>query len=318
MKKLAILGGIAVVLLLVVLFVPKPEERISAPTSKMLADVFPEVRDDELTKITMDYKGNSVEFLHKEKGWVLAGDPQYPADERALQQIIESLGHMQVDRIVSESAEKQDLFEVSEMMGAHVSFFREGDKELLSVVVGKSGPDMKSSYVRAKNGTKIYVADAALRGFFERKPDQWRDRTFSRIKPEDVHQIRMEKGKDVVAIERDVAEAGAWKIAEPAGYKLGPNTVTECENTARQLASMVATELPPPGPDSQYGFDKPYGVVTVTEFNGGKTIFTFGKQNEKKQIYARRSDSEGVYLIQSWMADRLLPGITGLQAQAAE
>lgn len=66
------------------------------------------------------------------------------------------------------------------------------------------------------------------------------------------------------------------------------------------------------------GFDKPAGVVTVTEFSGKRTVLTFGKNNDKSQTFARRADNDTVYLVQSWMAERLLPTVEDLKPQQVE
>ncbi|MCB0218236.1 MAG: DUF4340 domain-containing protein [Chrysiogenetes bacterium] len=320
MKRIGILLGILAGLALIVMLVPKQTEKISGQSEKMLESVFPSIVKDELSKVEIVQPKGNVTLTNTEGVWEVTLDGNvYGADERNLDRLLESMGQIRVDRLVSHTAEKHDIYEVTNTKGATVTFYGKDGGKLMSIVVGKLGPDLNTSYVRHAGESEVYVIDGALRPILEREPKLWRDRTFARINPDDVHEIRVEKkGNDPLVISRDTPETGAWRIKEPDGYNPSPTTGQLCDNVARQLASMVASDLPPRSSEETMGFDKPAGIVIVTEFNGKQTRLTFGKNNDKSQTYARRSDNDTVYLIQSWMAERLLPDVDTLKPQKVE
>ncbi|MEW6776617.1 MAG: DUF4340 domain-containing protein [Bdellovibrionota bacterium] len=315
MKRLAILGGVVLALLLIVLLVPKQQDRISGKDAEELEGVFPHVMPEDARRVTITYQASNLELVHHDdKWWVKAAERDWPADSRAVDALFQGIGNLQLDRAVSGTAEKHDLYELTDTKSATVKFFGERDTELLAVRVGKLGPDMKTTYVRGFNEPKVYVAQGSLRPMLERKTELWRDRSFARLEPNEIHKLLIEKqGKPPLTIERDIADSAAWKVTDPKGVTPTPTFPQECDNVARQFASMVASDLPPPAPDAEYGFDKPAGTVTLTTFNGKTIKYTFGKTNEARQIYARNSDAEGiVYLLQSWMADRVMPTLETL------
>lgn len=320
MKRIGILAAILAGLALVIVLVPKQTEKLSKQTEKMLEGVFPNFTAEELGRLEIVYPEGEVTLTNTDGVWEVTLDGQvYAADERNIKRLVEAMGSLEVDRRVSKSNEKHGIYEVTNMTGSTVTFYDKSGEELLSAVVGKLGPDMNTSYVRYATEPEVYVVDGALRPILEREPKLWRDRTFVRIKPEEVHKIEVEKpGEETLVISRDTPETGAWRIKEPDGYIPSPSTGQLCDTVARQLASMVASDLPPKSSEQSMGFDKPQGTVTVTEFDGKTTVLTFGKTNNKKQTYARRGDQDTVYLLQAWMAERLLPDLDTLKPQAVE
>jgi len=316
MKKLGILAGIAVALGLVVLLVPRTEQRLADENQRSLDAAFPEIHEDDVGRIEIDSAGQHVSLAKKENRWVVAGDRDWPADPRGLDSVLRLATTLRADRAVSRTMETHERYEVTDEKGAHLRYLGQGGNELLSLVVGKLGPDMKSCYVRLYGKPEVYVVAEPIRELLDRKPEVWRDRTFVQIDPGQVHELRIaKKGQPPLVLTREAPEPSAWKIAEPAGWGLGPATVQEIENVSRILAVMIATEIPPPAPDKEYGLDDPSGTVQVSEFNGKVTKLLFGKTNEERQIFAKREGADVVYLLQSWMVDKLLASPAALQAQ---
>ncbi len=316
MKKLGILAGIAAALGLVVLLVPRTEQRLAVERQRALDEAFPKIHEDDVGRIEIDSSGRHVSLAKKEGRWMVAGDRDWPADPRGLDSVLRLATTLRADRAVSRAVESHENYELTDQKGAHLRFIGQGGNELLSLVVGKLGPDLKSCYVRLYGKPEVYVVAEPIRDLLDRKPEVWRDRTFVQMDPAQIRELRIaKKGQPPVVLAREAPEPSAWKITEPAGWGLGPASVQEIENVSRILAVMIASEIPPPAPDREYGLDDPSGTVEVAEFNGKVTKLFFGKTNEQRQIFAKREGSDVVYLLQSWMVEKLLTSPAALQAQ---
>ncbi len=111
-------------------------------------------------------KAKPVVLEKKDGKWVVASAYGYKADSKVADEIIASAGKISGGEQVAELAGSHKSFEVDEIRGSFISFF-EGDKELASLVIGKTAQsrDLNNAliYVRFEKDAETYRVSSKLR-----------------------------------------------------------------------------------------------------------------------------------------------------------
>lgn len=91
------------------------------------------------------------------------------------------------------------------------------------------------------------------------------------------------------------------------GFEKLPVESASLESLETELTKIVATqEIKSSGNDADYGLDKPTGTAAVTYYDGTKATLTLGSAAPQDAgYYFRISGKEGVYLVDSDLADAL-------------
>lgn len=125
--------------------------------------------------------------------WTVEKDQKkFDADASSARNVLELMGKLQADRMVSRKKEKWESFNVGEK-STNVSFFK-GTDQLANVHIGKSGFNQSTggmygggpyTYIRLSDEDEVYVVNSFLESTLNRPFSDWRDRSFLRI-PKDL------------------------------------------------------------------------------------------------------------------------------------
>lgn len=318
MKKIAVLAGILAVLLAALFLAPKVEDRLEKTGAISTEGVFPEITEEKTTKVVMIDKANRVELVKKDGKWFVADGENFEADPRGTKLLFDLYSGLKVDRLVADSEEKFDLFEIAPQEGSTLRFFGEGGEVYAEFIVGRLGPDLQSTFIREIDSEKVYAVQADIKRILTREPSYWRNRVFAAIFPEKIHKLEIEKkGQPTIVLSRDLPEVEAWQLAKPIDWAATGATPEKADAVARTLANLIAAEvkLPDEEPGKDYGFDEPLGTLKVYEFDGRRHDFIFGEQTVMKQVYARKAGNDYIYVLQGWVLERLLPSLEWLGTQ---
>ena len=187
-KPLVLLGGVAVLLILIYALMNSSEKRALTETVKTN---FIGADSGVVNRIVVNRLGESVEFSKANEIWnVLDAGKQQRADQMVLAQIANIASNLTVGDIISSNPEKQMLFQVDTLMGKRVTFFRDS-QELGQLVVGKAGGDFRSTYVRKPESSDVYLAQSALSRFFDRPARGYRDRIVAPLDTSRINRIEI-------------------------------------------------------------------------------------------------------------------------------
>jgi hypothetical protein len=130
--------------------------------------------------------------------WVSRGNKKYTAEAATIKSMLASVASLQAQRMVSRKKDKWETFNVGEK-GTHVSIWNGGNR-MADFYVGKTGFNQSPggyqggfagayTYVRLADETEVYSVDGFLESTFNRAADDFRDRSFLRVKTEDINKI---------------------------------------------------------------------------------------------------------------------------------
>ena len=114
--------------------------------------------------------------------WKLtAGDRTYGAETAVVASFLEQVGKIKSATVASRNPKNFDSFEVSDGKAVDVKIENAGQKVLAHVLLGKNGPDIFSTYVRAKDAGTVYLVPGILKNMADRELKDWRDKTIWKL-----------------------------------------------------------------------------------------------------------------------------------------
>ena len=115
-------------------------------------------------RININSPGTGAIVLQRNDGaWLVSRDGlSYAADSSAVQKLLESLAVLKADSMVSRNPERHALYEVSLETGVRVEALDRDNRALATLLIGKSGPNIFSTYVRNDDSDHVYLVDGIL------------------------------------------------------------------------------------------------------------------------------------------------------------
>jgi hypothetical protein len=203
--------------------------------------------------------------------------------------------------IISSNPKKQALYQV-DSAGVFVSILDARGDTLVRFVVGKPGPDYQSTYVRDVGSGDVVLAPGYLRAVFDRGKRTWQDRTVYALEPDVIEEIKIGRSLESLTLRRNAA--GEWFVSEPDSSACDQNTVTRL---VRTLAYLRCDELAGRMPAPVFGLGEPDSAVGFRTADGRREELLLGHRNDKEQTYAKKKDSDIVYLLAAHKVDAILP-----------
>ena len=160
--------------------------------------------------ITITAPGKAAVALKKHgDAWKLtAGDTTYGADTAAVTSLLEQIGKMKSATVVSRNPKNFESFDVSDEKAVDVKIEDAGQKVSAHVLLGKNGPDIFSTYVRAKDAGTVYLVPGILKNMADRELKDWRDKKIWKLNGDRIAQYTVAGDKNL-QLRKDAA--GSWQ-----------------------------------------------------------------------------------------------------------
>jgi hypothetical protein len=245
-----------------------------------------------------------VELVKRDRGWVLPGYFDAPADATKVKNLLHDLTNARRGLPIATSDEALARFKVAADQYERRVVASANGKTLATVYVGSS-PGLRRSDARTAGDRAVYAVALATYDL-PTESDKWLDARVLDKETKDVTQIALAPaGKSALTLRRDDGEGkDAWKLAE-----VPPDKRVDSKNAAA-LASVVAgvridavlgTQAQP-----QWRQDKPELGLTLTG-KDGKTVNWVLSKPEKADYYVLKSSGEPWYFrVEAWNARPVL------------
>ncbi|MBT3176071.1 MAG: DUF4340 domain-containing protein [Desulfobacula sp.] len=181
--------------------------------------VLPEITKIDITKITgliIEKKGNPVEFIKKEKAWVVS-DKKYPAESSSIEKMLDTLKKFKLSALVSEKEDlkRYDLDDENLILVKAMN----GQKKVFEFTMGKTAPSFNHTFIRLTADKNIYHANGNFRSYFDKTLEDFRDKKVVEFKKNSINQIFIEKqGLSKTLVSRKGKKAGSinWRYDDGA------------------------------------------------------------------------------------------------------
>jgi hypothetical protein len=273
--------------------------------------LYPEFEPAEAARLVIQGSEATAVFTESGDVWFVASEDSLPAEAGVVEDMLTKVAGFSRKDIISSNPEKRALYKV-DSTGVFVSIMDALADTLVRFVVGKPGPDYQSTYVRDVGTGDVVLAPGYLRAVFDRGTRTWQDRTVFEFEPDAIDEVRIDRPGETFTLERDAG--GEWYISEPESTACDQPRVTRL---VRTLAYLRGDDLAGRLPSPASGLAEPDSSVGFRTTGGLREELVFGNTNERGQTYAKRSDSDIVYLLSSHRVTGLLPRPEELRAAEA-
>ncbi|MFA6106373.1 MAG: DUF4340 domain-containing protein [Patescibacteria group bacterium] len=229
-----------------------------------------------------------VKLVKEGERWKVEGEGKFFADPEVINELETEFRKAQSARleIASANKDKKSDFDLDKEFGTEVRFYQ-GGNESGSFIVGKMTGDYSGVYIGKEGDDNTYAISVRLSAAF--LPYEWRDRTLLAFDKDKIAKIRFHYPDREFILEK---KDGKWKGVSPISFDVKEEKI---DSILTALADLQAEAIPP---QKFSGTDLEKNLIIV-EFSGDgvKGAIMIGKDNGQSQYFAKRADSDNIYLI---------------------
>ena len=310
-KQLLVLIGVLVVLGLLVLIFENPfgksEEQKKVEEAGLL---FPFFNKADVAKIEIIAAfGLTTTILVKQNDlWLVESMDNYPADQTAVQELLDKVAEMKTVERASSNPEKQAVFQV-DSSGVEAKLTDASGNLLAHLFAGKTTPGIFDSYVRSADSNDVYIVKGHLKSTFDKGYRSWRDRTIFSFLKEDVTHLTIRSEKEEIELQIDAA--GAWQMLKPI---VSAADGAEIEAITEMMSSLETDDFVEPKNLSEYGLDAPKMSITATFKDGSARTLLIGME-ESGAHYVKREDKVQIFELNKGQVDKLIKESADLKSE---
>lgn len=173
-------------------------------TDKNLKTDLADFNIEEVSKIKLYPQNQDKEITVSKKGdhkWnVTNGEKTYQSDVQIVTNYLKELQKLKAQRLAAKSKDKWSKFNVTDSAATRIKLLDANDESLLNIFIGKlsykqaQNPYGRNnvqgiSYVRLAHEKEVYAVDGFLPMSLNKKFNDWRNKTLTKIKKDDIKQI---------------------------------------------------------------------------------------------------------------------------------
>jgi hypothetical protein len=271
--------------------------------------LFPElkIKKAALIKIKSTEKGEFVLTKAKDVWQVKQNSQTYIASTDAVEKLLDKVAKMKIETVSSRNPKNFAAFEVSNGKGIETTILDSKNNSLAALVVGKSGPDLFSTYVRNKASNNVILTTGMLKTDFGRELSDWRNKKIYSLKPSDITEYRVTDNMTT----RFKKENDIWQAVKPELPDVNQETVKEAINKFADLeaAGFVYDN------NTNYGFNKPQKIITATLVDKNSQTLIIGKDKNAFQYFAKKKGGDTIYIIEKHVINIICPSLESLKLE---
>jgi len=271
--------------------------------------LFPELKIEKaaLIKIKSTEKGEFVLTKAKDVWQVKQNSQTYIASTDAVEKLLDKVAKMKIETVSSRNPKNFAAFEVSNEKGIETTILDSKNNSLAALVVGKSGPDLFSTYVRNKTSNNVILTTGMLKTDFGRELSDWRNKKIYSLKSSDITEYRVTDNMTT----RFKKENDIWQAVKPELPDVNQETVKEAINKFADLeaAGFVYDN------NTNYGFNKPQKIITATLVDKNSQTLIIGKDKNAFQYFAKKKGGDTIYIIEKHVINIICPSLESLKLE---
>lgn len=217
---------------------------------------------DSVDKIIIKQDKNETILQKADSGWKINS---LSASSQVIKSFFDDLSAIEIDRLASKNPENHDEYSASEENGYILTLNKDNNPQ--TFIIGKSGPQANSFYIKLKDASNLYLAKGDLRSKVTQSIADWRDRVLVSISRDQVRKIEVTGPKNFVLVKN---KENKWQVESK-----GKSAEVD-ESDAKTIDEYFF---------SLEGYDFA-AVAEQKEFANARAKYVFQLKNEKEDILA--------------------------------
>jgi hypothetical protein len=300
-KKNLILGGILIALVAFIYIWSGPAQDWKASRGKektFLAGVSAATAG----RIVITANGEETILQKKGERWQVGDVKDFYLSKElasALNTFLSEASLEKLEMVGAASANKSSFGTDDQGIAVEIS----GGGETTAFIVGKNTPNYIGTYISPAVGEKTYAIGLDLKSFFGR--DEWRDQAIFSFMKERAEKIRFQVGKSNFTVER---KENKWVGTVPRNFPVAEEKIIALLGV---LEKLTAAKIPVQDFKGT-GLEK-NGLIIQVVGEGFDNTLMVGDCAKDELCYAKRGDSDNIYLIVKAQKDALNKKMTDLK-----
>lgn len=231
----------------------------------------------------------------QETEWRITEPLQADADDTAINGLVSNLKSVELEQVVTESAESLEPYGLKEPEIRIALQMDEGVEAPQPLLVGAKSPIGSNSYAMWEGGDKVLLLSTHLNPQFDKGLHDLRHKKIFAFKREDVERLRILRSGDPEM--ELVKEGDRWEIVLPFRALASQ---TEVDQILNKLTTLKAETFVDEAPKdlADYGLDQPvWKIEVVLKPDQTKATLLIGSLHQaqgKGYLYAKREERPGV------------------------
>ncbi|MDP2736206.1 MAG: DUF4340 domain-containing protein [bacterium] len=292
-KKTLILGIVLIVLIALAYAYQDPLKKWQNNLGKP-KNILANIKIDLVDKIEIINQDKTLTLAKQNQKWKYNNSKDFYVDDLAMAKVFDEL-KLAIEseiELVSETRERKSEFK-TDNSGLEIKIYQ-ADMQAANFIIGIMASDYISSYISLPESAATYAVKADLPGAFN--PTDWRDYTIFSTQAEKINKMRFQYPNREFTVE---LKNGEWSGVLPDKFLVNSEKIQPVLDI---MSNLKATEIPAQI-FADTGLDKHLIIIEATGDNVDNVLMV-GTANDTL-YYAKRGDSDNIYLISKTERDEL-------------
>lgn len=313
MNKKTITLGIILIVLVAVAYIYQGPFKDWRVNSNKPDNFLSAVSADAIDKIEIIKNGETT-TLEKNGGKLkVAGAGDFYASETVAKNLLKNLKDASASdlELVSANKDKKIDFQTDES-GTEVKLYM-GEEVIADFIVGKYGNDYASAYISKADLDETFLVKVNLASIFNQ--NDWRDKTIFKTEKEKISKINFKYPNREFTVEKSPSAKASedkseeeWTGTAPYKFEASAEKISKILDI---MSNLSAVKIPEQNA-ADTGLDKP-SIIIEAAGEGINNILYVGNDNGEDLYYAKKRDSDNIYLITKSQRDELEKQIWGMK-----
>lgn len=211
-------------------------------------------------------------IFEKDKAPMIAAPSSYRADKSEAEGVLRHFVELKSEMVVSENSADFEQYGINASSTKVIISGVKGDIELS---IGSKSEVGGSYYLTKKGENKVYLVAGYIKGTFDKKLENLRDKRFFAESFTDIAKISYENGDDKVELENSSSNSTEWKMVKPFSYNA--NNVLIADLISKIEGLSINRFIEDRADDLEiYELNKPTLRIELTDKNGVKRFVKAG------------------------------------------
>lgn len=257
-------------------------------------NILAKIKIDLIDKIEIIDQGKTLALSKQGQKWKYDKTKDFYADSSALARVFNEMkiAAESEAELVSNNRERKSEFK-TDASGQEIKIYQ-ANKQVANFIIGNRTSDYASSYISLPESAATYAVKADLSGAFT--PADWRDFTIFSTAKEKINKIRFQYPNREFTAE---FKNGQWGGVLPDKFAV---KLEKIQPILDIMANLKAAEIPAQV-FANTGLDKHQIIIQATGEGVNNTLMIGGLS--AGLYYAKRGDSDNIYLISKTERDEL-------------
>ena len=252
------------------------------------------LNSDKISKIEINSSGNQTILSKTGEKWKYNNSKDFYADTALMSQVLAELkkaGRAKLELVSNNQASKKQYG--TDGAGTEVKIY-ENDKLAVDFLIGLRSGDYSGSYISASASAATYAVAADLTDVFN--PGEWLDLTIFSTDQAKINKIRFQYPNREFTLE---LKNGKWSVSLPTKFSVNQEKVKLILDI---MSNLKAAQIPEQT-FKNTGLEKHLAIIQATGEGIDNTLMV--GEGKDGLYYAKRGDSDNIYLITKAQRDEL-------------